>query len=173
MKTEIFVFGSNLAGRHGKGAALHAKNHYGAIQGVGFGRTGNAYAIPTKDENLQVLPLTTIRAWCWAFIEYARAHPGTVIHLDTGRNRLRRIHEGTDRAVSGRIDPYERHLRFDVVRLTKAEFHPEFIRFVLNNVNADAKVVDLSAWPHSVNDFERVQKKVKEIMKVLNDDNHN
>jgi hypothetical protein len=75
MKTEIFVFGSNLAGRHGKGAALHAKNHYGAIQGVGFGRTGNAYAIPTKDENLQVLPLTTIRAWCWAFIEYARAHP--------------------------------------------------------------------------------------------------
>jgi hypothetical protein len=57
--------------------------------------------------------------------------------------------------------------------MTKAEFHPEFIRFVLKNVDADAKVVDLSAWPHSVADFERVQKKVKEIMKVLNDDDHN
>ena len=45
----IFVFGSNLAGRHGKGAALHAKLHYGAIVGRGVGRQGNSYAIPTKD----------------------------------------------------------------------------------------------------------------------------
>ena len=45
---KIFVFGSNLAGRHGKGAALDAKNKYGAIYGVGFGRTGNSYAIPQK-----------------------------------------------------------------------------------------------------------------------------
>jgi len=75
MTREIFVFGSNLAGRHGRGAALHARENYGAVYGVGFGRTGDAYAIPTKDENLQTLPLSTIRAWCWAFIEYARAHP--------------------------------------------------------------------------------------------------
>src|SRR5262249_41455073 len=34
---EIFVFGSNEAGRHGKGAALHARKHYGAKYGVGFG----------------------------------------------------------------------------------------------------------------------------------------
>lgn len=73
--TGIFVFGSNLAGRHGKGAALYAKQHHGAVQGVGYGRTGNSYAIPTKDENLRVLPLTTVRAWCHAFIEYARANP--------------------------------------------------------------------------------------------------
>jgi hypothetical protein len=46
---KIFVFGSNLAGRHGKGAALFAKRHHGAINGIGEGFTGFAYAIPTKD----------------------------------------------------------------------------------------------------------------------------
>ena len=50
----IFVFGSNLAGRHGKGAALHAALHYGAERGVGEGRTGNSYAIPTKDARMRV-----------------------------------------------------------------------------------------------------------------------
>lgn len=49
----IFVFGSNLAGRHGKGAARHAAYKYGAKRGVGEGRTGNAYAIPTKTANLR------------------------------------------------------------------------------------------------------------------------
>ena len=55
-KPWIFVFGSNLAGRHGKGAALFARQERGAIYGVGQGRTGNAYAIPTKDERLRTLP---------------------------------------------------------------------------------------------------------------------
>ena len=50
MSKPIFVFGSNEAGRHGKGAALAAKLQYGAVYGVGRGRTGNAYAIPTKDK---------------------------------------------------------------------------------------------------------------------------
>lgn len=45
----IFVFGSNLAGGHGAGAAKAAREHYGARYGVGSGRTGRAYAIPTKD----------------------------------------------------------------------------------------------------------------------------
>lgn len=65
MTNRIFVFGSNLAGYHGKGAALYAKRHWGAEQGVGEGPTGQAYAIPTKDENLRVLPLERIeRALC-------------------------------------------------------------------------------------------------------------
>jgi hypothetical protein len=38
--TEIFVFGSNLAGRHGKGAALYARKHHGAVYGKGLGRMG-------------------------------------------------------------------------------------------------------------------------------------
>jgi len=72
---EIFVFGSNEAGRHGKGAALHAKQHYGAEYGVGAGRTGDAYAIPTKDGKLKTLPLTKIHEYVGEFLVYAADHP--------------------------------------------------------------------------------------------------
>lgn len=68
----IFVFGSNLAGRHGKGAALTARTKYGAVSGVGVGPTGNAYAIPTKDAKLEPLPLDTIRIFVGGFIKHAR-----------------------------------------------------------------------------------------------------
>jgi len=71
----IFVFGSNLAGRHGKGAALYARNTHGAVYGVGVGRTGNAYAIPTKDEHIQTLPLDRIAKYVTEFLEYAKANP--------------------------------------------------------------------------------------------------
>jgi hypothetical protein len=60
-KNEIFVFGSNLAGRHGKGAALTARSKYGAEYGVGSGSTGRCYAIPTKDRNLNTLSLDYIQ----------------------------------------------------------------------------------------------------------------
>lgn len=71
----IFVFGSNLAGRHGKGAALHARNNCGAKYGKGTGRTGMAYAIPTKGFKLEVLPLDRIGRAVSDFIAYAQAHP--------------------------------------------------------------------------------------------------
>lgn len=71
----IFVFGSNLAGRHGKGAALPARLNYGAEYGIGNGRTGNAYAIPTKGYNIETLSLDYIRAGVLAFMIYARSHP--------------------------------------------------------------------------------------------------
>jgi hypothetical protein len=69
--TAVFVFGSNLAGRHGKGAALHALKKHGAIYGQGVGRQGNSYAIPTKDANLQTLPLESIKQHIGEFLEYA------------------------------------------------------------------------------------------------------
>lgn len=76
IKTErVFVFGSNLAGRHGKGAALFARHRRGAKLGVGKGRTGNAYAIPTKDRKLNPLPLYEIAQHVAEFIRYARQHP--------------------------------------------------------------------------------------------------
>ena len=71
----IFVFGSNLAGRHGAGAALYARKHFGAAYGTGRGRTGNAYAIPTKDERIKTLPLNRIAQYVSDFIAYAKAHP--------------------------------------------------------------------------------------------------
>jgi hypothetical protein len=77
----IFVFGSNLAGRHGKGAALWARQHRGAIYCQGVGRQGNAYAIPTKDHHLQVLPLNLIQTYVDEFLEYARQRPGIAFEL--------------------------------------------------------------------------------------------
>lgn len=71
----IFVFGSNLAGRHGKGAALVARRTHGAVYGVGVGHTGNSYAIPTKDAHIRTLPLIVIAGHILDFIEYARDNP--------------------------------------------------------------------------------------------------
>lgn len=54
---EIFVFGSNLAGRHGKSAALHAKLNHGAIYRQVYGLQGRSFEIPTKNLSLKSPPL--------------------------------------------------------------------------------------------------------------------
>ena len=71
----IFVFGSNLAGVHGAGAARHAMNNLGAVFGVGEGRTGQAYALPTKDEHIQSLTTRQIFHYVQRFCVYANHHP--------------------------------------------------------------------------------------------------
>lgn len=78
--TIIFVFGSNLAGRHGKGSALHARQFYGAEYGKGVGRTGNAYAIPTKDAQLKPLSIEEIALHVAEFINYAKQNPDLTFH---------------------------------------------------------------------------------------------
>ena len=70
----IFVFGSNLAGRHGAGAALYAKKHFGAIQGKGEGRQGQSFAIPTKDRSIRTLPLKVIQSHVELFKQHAEAN---------------------------------------------------------------------------------------------------
>lgn len=77
----VFVFGSNLAGRHGKGAALAARNLHGARYGVGEGRTGNAYAIPTKTGDLRSRGLAEILTSIEVFKGYARANPGLTFQV--------------------------------------------------------------------------------------------
>lgn len=72
---EIFVFGSNLAGRHGAGAALEARKKHGAIYGIGIGIQGDSYAIPTKDEYFRTLPLEEIRKHIEHFKLWAKGHP--------------------------------------------------------------------------------------------------
>jgi hypothetical protein len=72
---EIFVFGSNLAGRHGAGAALEAYKHWGAIYRRGEGRQGVSYAIPTKDVRIKTLPLDKIQDGVTKFILHARLNP--------------------------------------------------------------------------------------------------
>ena len=67
---EIFVFGSNLAGFHGGGAARIAYERFGAEWGVGVGPTGKCYAIPTMQGGVE-----TIRPYVDEFIRYAEQHP--------------------------------------------------------------------------------------------------
>ena len=71
----IFVFGSNLAGIHGAGAALYARRHYRAELGVGGGMTGDSYAIPTKDRFIYTLPLGIIKMHVDDFINFAVNNP--------------------------------------------------------------------------------------------------
>jgi hypothetical protein len=77
----IFVFGSNEAGRHGKGAALFAKKNHGAVYGQGWGLQGTSFAIPTKDAYLKVLPLDKIGAYVKAFLDFARSNPDMLFQL--------------------------------------------------------------------------------------------
>lgn len=77
----IFVFGSNLAGIHGAGAALFARKFKGAIQGIGEGVQGNSYGIPTKDRNIKTLPLEAIQKHVDTFLEYAKQHPDKVFEV--------------------------------------------------------------------------------------------
>lgn len=76
MSLEIFVFGSNLAGIHGAGAALYARKYQGAVMGRGIGHHGDSYGIPTKDIQLRTLSLESIKDFVQQFIWYAHIRPG-------------------------------------------------------------------------------------------------
>lgn len=67
---EIFVFGSNLAGAHGGGAARIALDCFGAVWGQGVGLQGQSYAIPTMQGGVE-----TIKPYVDEFIEFAKVHP--------------------------------------------------------------------------------------------------
>lgn len=67
---QILVFGSNLQGVHNAGAALTARQYYGAIYGQGAGLQGNSYAIPTKDSRLKPLPLKQIEEFVRRFVVF-------------------------------------------------------------------------------------------------------
>lgn len=75
---QVFVFGSNTQGRHGKGAALTAKNKFGAIYGQAEGPQGQSYAIITKDLTKNTHPSRTpeqIKEQVHNLYEYARENP--------------------------------------------------------------------------------------------------
>jgi hypothetical protein len=73
---QLFVFGSNLSGIHGGGAAKAAREKYGAIWGDAEGRTGRCYAIPTVREHIAgPLTLEAIRRHVSLFLHHAETHP--------------------------------------------------------------------------------------------------
>lgn len=67
---EIFVFGSNLQGMHGGGAAWVAYKYFGAIMGQGVGLQGQSYGIPTMQGGVE-----TIKPYVDDFIDFARSRP--------------------------------------------------------------------------------------------------
>ncbi len=71
----VFVFGSNLAGIHGAGAAREALEKFGARIGVGEGMMGMSYALPTKDDKIESLPINKVGHYIAAFKFFAYTNP--------------------------------------------------------------------------------------------------
>jgi hypothetical protein len=69
-ENEIFVFGSNLQGMHGGGAARIAYDEFGAIWGQGVGLQGQSYGIPTMHGGVDV-----IKPYVDEFVNFAKSHP--------------------------------------------------------------------------------------------------
>ena len=73
---EVFVFGSNLGGMHGGGAARTAYENFGAVWGEGVGHFGKTYAIPTMQGGVE-----TIKPYVDQFIAYAAEHPELTFYV--------------------------------------------------------------------------------------------
>jgi len=83
----IFVFGSNTEGRHGKGAALIAKQKFGAIYGQAEGLQGKSYAIITKDltvkdnNSLKSVSLDKIAGGIVKMLNFAIENPDKIFYV--------------------------------------------------------------------------------------------
>jgi hypothetical protein len=80
---EIFVYGSNLLGVNGAGAARFAQDNFGARHGVAFGLSGQCFAIPTKDDRIQTLSLDQIDRYVTAFLAFAEQFEFQYVFLVT------------------------------------------------------------------------------------------
>jgi hypothetical protein len=78
---DIFVFGSDLAGRHSGDEALTALRNYGATYGRAVGLQGRSYAIPVRDEQGKLLPIPVISRYVQAFIKFAATHRDVKFHV--------------------------------------------------------------------------------------------
>ena len=74
MPAMIFVFGSNESGVHGAGAAATAYKSKGARWGKSYGHHGDSFAIPTKDEYIETMPIERVAQYVQGFLAYAKGH---------------------------------------------------------------------------------------------------
>ena len=77
----VFVFGTDIDGRHESESGRMAMRLHGAVAGTRNGPTGNAYAIPVAATHGAPLALSVISNYVAPFIEYARAHPRTIFQI--------------------------------------------------------------------------------------------
>jgi hypothetical protein len=140
---KIFVFGSNRAGRHGKGDALTARRHHGAIYGQAEGLQGQSYGIPTKNEYIQSLPLSEVVKGVDRFVSFAHAHPEMVFEIAAVGCRLAGF-------KPSEIAPLFRGAP------SNCYFHPEFaavLRQLGDDVNASPAPDDHVPTPPSQGSF--------------------
>ena len=80
-ENEVFVFGSNLNGHHGGGAAKQAYEQFGAEWGVGEGLTGQCYAFPTLDTHMEQCSVEELTKSVFKLIDCAKENPNKVFLL--------------------------------------------------------------------------------------------
>jgi hypothetical protein len=82
-ENEIFIFGSNKQGRHGKGAALTAKNKFGAIYGKPRGLQGNSYAIVTKElrNNYPPVDIKEVKNEVDTFVQFVKDNQNLTFYV--------------------------------------------------------------------------------------------
>lgn len=122
---KIFVFGSNIDGIHGAGAAQAALQFHGAIRGVAMGIQGNSYAIATKDlsKGIRSVSLYFIQQQIWLLYQYAEMKPNWVFMV----TRIGCGHAGFEEKEIGPM-----FWRTDTRAITRPDnviLCPEFARF--------------------------------------------
>jgi hypothetical protein len=153
----IFVFGSNLAGIHGAGAALEAKRHWGAKQSIGVGRTGMAYAIPTKDHNIQTRSLLAIQFDVKMFLEYARLNPDLTFLVTKIGCGLAGINESEIAPMFANAAPncilpdgwrnFRNKLMSDTIKLPHQHVDKDGYVLLVKCLNRDGTSYDGFIWP--------------------------
>lgn len=83
---KIFVFGSNLSGRHGAGAAKYARFFCGAIEGQSVGQQGSSYAIPTRGRYLgrskfEPIEHREVVAYIQEFVQFTKSNPDLAFYV--------------------------------------------------------------------------------------------
>ena len=73
----IYVFGSDLAGNHDQDTATFAARVHSAEQGNGSGSSGNAYAIPYRSSERNLLPVDVVKNYVDSFFTYAQDNAET------------------------------------------------------------------------------------------------
>jgi hypothetical protein len=112
----ILVYGANLAGRHGAGAALKAVKEYGAEHGK-VGPHGRSYGIPTKTRDLKPLSLREIQEHVAQFLDWARLHPEETFWVtDIGCGLAGHTHEEIGPMFASAPDNCVLSADFDVYR---------------------------------------------------------
>ena len=150
---EVFVFGSDLRGRHTGGCALYAYNHFGAKMGIGRGFSGQSYAIPTHR-----IPLDELKGYIEEFLQFARDHEYLLFYVT-------KIGCGRAGHTINEIAPLFR----DALELDNVRLPAEFVATL--NLNFDPKLGTKAPKAARTQNYGQVRT-LADIAMTLNAQNH-